>query len=107
MQHLELAAHVGLNMYNCYAIDGLKSAIMAASLRCPGFATLLLNLGLPPIPGPKAFDAQVSARHSCTEVATSFFFVQGEAGMRRRSRHIQSSPEAALPHSRCCSCRRG
>jgi hypothetical protein len=49
-------------MYNCYAIDGLKSAIMAASLRCPGFSTLLLNLGLPPIPGPKAFDAQVSAR---------------------------------------------
>jgi len=59
VDHLKLANNVGLNMFNCYAIDGLKSAIMATSLRCPGFAALVLNLGLPPIPAPKAFDDQV------------------------------------------------
>lgn len=69
--HLELAAHVGLNMYNCYAVEGLKGAVMAASLRCPGFATLVLNLCLPPVPGPKAFDAPVclSAPPSLTNPA--------------------------------------
>lgn len=61
VEHLELAAHVGLNMYNCYAIDGLKAALLASSLKCPGFAALVLNLGLPPIPAPKAFDAQVTS----------------------------------------------
>jgi len=59
VDHLKLANNVGLNMYNCYAIDGLKSAIMATSLRCPGFAALVLNLSLPPILAPKAFDEQV------------------------------------------------
>jgi hypothetical protein len=53
VQNLELCAHVGLNMFNCYAIEGLKAAILATSLKCPGFPTMVLNLGLPDLPEPK------------------------------------------------------
>jgi hypothetical protein len=59
VQHMELAAHMGLNMFNCYAIEGLKAAILASSLKCPGFATVMLNLGLPPIAPPKNSDPKV------------------------------------------------
>jgi len=60
VQSLELAAHVGLNMFNCYAIDGFKAAILATSLKCPGFQTMVLNMGLPEIPKPKEFEPAVS-----------------------------------------------
>jgi hypothetical protein len=60
VQHLELAAHVGLNMFNVYAIDGMKAAILATALKCPGFPTLVLNLGLPDITPPRPSDPAVS-----------------------------------------------
>ena len=77
VQHMELAAHMGLNMFNCYAIEGLKAAILASSLKCPGFATVMLNLGLPPIATPKNSDPKVTRR--TTNLTRVFFFVKNEA----------------------------
>ena len=60
VEQLNLAANAGLDMFDVYAIDELKVALMAASLRSPGVSTLLINLALPPIPDPKGYDNPVS-----------------------------------------------
>jgi len=60
VEQLSLAANANLDMFNVYAIDELKVALMAASLRSPGVSTLLINLALPPIPDPKGYDNPVS-----------------------------------------------
>ena len=60
VRHLDLCMNVGLNMFNCYAIDGLKAATLATALRCPGLPTLVINMGLPDIEGPGPYDPEIS-----------------------------------------------
>jgi hypothetical protein len=60
VRHLDLCMHVGLNMFNCYAIEGLKAATLATALRCPGLPTLVINMGLPDLPLPAPYDAPIS-----------------------------------------------
>jgi hypothetical protein len=60
VRHLDICLHVGLNMFNCYAIDGIKAATLATALRCPGLTTLVLNCGLPDIDGPESYDPVIS-----------------------------------------------
>jgi hypothetical protein len=50
MPSLSLCSSIGLVEHNCFAIESLKAAMMATSIRCPGFSTLVLNLGLPDLP---------------------------------------------------------
>lgn len=50
MPSLTLCSSIGLVEHNCFAIESLKAAMMATSIRCPGFSTLVLNLGLPDLP---------------------------------------------------------
>ena len=50
---LELSSQIGLSEYNCFSIESLKAGLMASSLRNPGFATIMLNLGLPDLPNPQ------------------------------------------------------
>jgi hypothetical protein len=60
VRHLDLCVDVGLNIFNCYALDGLKAATLATALRCPGLPTLVMNLGLPDIEEPLPFELEVS-----------------------------------------------
>mmetsp|Transcript_1266 Transcript_1266/g.1618 ORF Transcript_1266/g.1618 Transcript_1266/m.1618 type:complete len:1377 (+) Transcript_1266:55-4185(+) len=56
MPSISLCSSIGLKECNFFAIEALKAAMMATSIRCPGFSTLLLNLGLPDLP---PFDAAI------------------------------------------------
>jgi len=47
-----LSTQVGLDVISAYSVESLKAAMMATSVRCPGFSTLVLNLGLPDLPAP-------------------------------------------------------
>ena len=49
IQNLNTAKDVGLGLHNCYAINSLKAGMLATCIKIPGFSTLVLNLGLPPV----------------------------------------------------------
>mmetsp|Transcript_22587 Transcript_22587/g.52364 ORF Transcript_22587/g.52364 Transcript_22587/m.52364 type:complete len:1354 (+) Transcript_22587:312-4373(+) len=49
IQNLNTANDVGLGLHNCYAINSLKAGMLATCIKIPGFSTVVLNLGLPPV----------------------------------------------------------
>jgi hypothetical protein len=60
LRHLPICDHIGLEMFNCYAMDGMKAATLASALRCPGLPTLVMNMGLPDISRPEPYDPPIS-----------------------------------------------
>ena len=51
---LSRASQIGLSEYNCFSIEAFKGAFLGSASRCPGFATLVLNLTLPDLPNTAA-----------------------------------------------------
>ena len=52
MPGLALATQLGIDTLRSFSIEALQASMIATSLRCPGFSTLILNLGLPDLPCP-------------------------------------------------------
>lgn len=52
MHSISLCSNIGLSEFNCFSIENLKAGMLGTSHRCPGFSTLILNLGLPDLPVP-------------------------------------------------------
>ena len=54
-------------IFNAFSVEVLKASLLASSLRCPGFSTLVLNLCLPDLPDPNhgymVLPAQGAAQH--------------------------------------------
>jgi hypothetical protein len=52
MNSLDLCSNIGLSEFNCFSIENFKAGMLGTSHRCPGFSTLILNLGLSDLPVP-------------------------------------------------------
>jgi hypothetical protein len=52
MNSVSLASNIGLSEFNCFSLENLKAGMLGTSHRCPGFSTLVLNIGLADLPVP-------------------------------------------------------
>jgi hypothetical protein len=47
VQSLKFCSDIGLSEFNCFSLEALKAGMLGTSHGCPGFSTMVLNLGLP------------------------------------------------------------